>query len=154
MNTINKGSIYTLDDFVREYGAEDIRVDAFYLKQVFWDEDNMDHKIVVSESSIIDKYKEELEENKRIVDLTTSEYHKYRYNPKLLAYDIYGTTELWFMILMANEIYSITEFSQQRIILYDSAIILKINRMLNLDREFLENNSMEVKSEIEEGVSL
>lgn len=154
MNTNNKGAIYTLDDFVREYAAEDIRVDAFHLKQVFWDELTMKHKIVVNESSIVDKYIEELEENKRSVQLTTKEYYKYRYNPKLLSYDIYGTTELWFFILMANELYTISEFDLQKLVLYDSAIITKLNHMIDMDREFLEINSMEIKSETDEGVVL
>lgn len=154
MNANNKGAIYTLDDFVREYAAEDIRVDAFHLKQVFWDELAMKHKIIVNESSIVDKYIEELEENKRSVQLTTKEYYKYRYNPKLLSYDVYGTTELWFFILMANELYSISEFDLQKLVLYDSAIITKLNHMIDMDREFLEINSMEIKAETDEGVVL
>lgn len=154
MNANNKGAIYTLDDFVREYAAEDIRVDAFHLKQVFWDELTMKHKIIVNESSIVDKYIEELEENKRSVQLTTKEYYKYRYNPKLLSYDVYGTTELWFFILMANELYSISEFDLQKLVLYDSAIITKLNHMIDMDREFLEINSMEIKAETDEGVVL
>lgn len=154
MNANNKGAIYTLDDFVREYAAEDIRVDAFHLKQVFWDELTMKHKIIVNEASIVDKYIEELEENKRSVQLTTKEYYKYRYNPKLLSYDVYGTTELWFFILMANELYSISEFDLQKLVLYDSAIITKLNHMIDMDREFLEINSMEIKAETDEGVVL
>lgn len=154
MNANNKGAIYTLDDFVREYAAEDIRVDAFHLKQVFWDELTMKHKIIVNESSIADKYIEELEENKRSVQLSTKEYYKYRYNPKLLSYDVYGTTELWFFILMANELYTISEFDLQKLVLYDSAIITKLNHMIDMDREFLEINSMEIKAETDEGVVL
>lgn len=153
MNQSNKGAIWTLDDFIREYGAEDVRVDAFFLKQIFWDSSTMDHKIIVSESSIIDKYKEELEDSKRKVELTTSEYHKYRYNPKLLSFDVYGTTELWFLILMANELYAITEFDSKTVVLYDATIIDKVNHMLNLDSEFLENNSMEIKAETDSGIS-
>lgn len=150
----NSGELYTLPDFIREYSAEDIRINSFFLKQVFWDSNKMNHKIIVNESSIIDKYKEELEENKRMVEFTTKEYYRYKYNPKLLAYDVYGTTELWFMILLANELYTITEFDMRKVCLFDSAIITKINRMINLDAEFLEINSMEVKAETDEGVNL
>ena len=104
------------------------------------------------ENSIADKYANELEENKHIVELTTKEYYKYRYNPKLLSYDIYGTTELWFFILMANELYSISEFDLRKVVLFDTAIITKLNRMLEMDAEFLEINSMEVKQETDESV--
>ena len=95
MNRANSSNIWTLSDFISEYSIEDLRIDAFYLQQVFWDKNKMTHKVVVNENSIADKYANELEENKHIVELTTKEYYKYRYNPKLLSYDIYGTTELW-----------------------------------------------------------
>lgn len=152
MNSANSSNIWTLSDFISEYSMEDLRIDAFYLQQVFWDKNKMTHKVVVNENSIADKYANELEENKHIVELTTKEYYKYRYNPKLLSYDIYGTTELWFFILMANELYSISEFDLRKVVLFDTAIITKLNRMLEMDAEFLEINSMEVKQETDESV--
>lgn len=152
MNRANSSNIWTLSDFISEYSIEDLRIDAFYLQQVFWDKNKMTHKVVVNENSIADKYANELEENKHIVELTTKEYYKYRYNPKLLSYDIYGTTELRFFILMANELYSISEFDLRKVVLFDTAIITKLNRMLEMDAEFLEINSMEVKQETDESV--
>ena len=152
MNRANSRNIWTLSDFISEYSMEDLRIDAFYLQQVFWDKNKMTHKVVVNENSIADKYANELEENKHIVELTTKEYYKYRYNPKLLSYDIYGTTELWFFILMANELYSISDFDLRKVVLFDTAIITKLNRMLEMDAEFLEINSMEVKQETDESV--
>ena len=139
----NSENVYTLSDFIREYSVEDLRVDAFHLKEVFF-QNGMKHKIVVNGDNIADKYSAELEENKKIVEFTTKEYYKYRYNPKLLSYDVYGTTELWFFILMANEIYTITEFDLRKVKMFDAAIISKLNRMLELDKEFLDINSMEV----------
>ena len=139
----NSENIYTLSDFIREYSVEDLRVDAFHLKEVFF-QNGMKHKIVVNGDNIADKYSAELEENKKIVEFTTKEYYKYRYNPKLLSYDVYGSTELWFFILMANEIYTITEFDLRKVKMFDAAIISKLNRMLELDKEFLDINSMEV----------
>ena len=152
MNRANSSNMWTLSEFISEYSIEDLRIDAFYLQQVFWDKNKMTHKVVVNENSIADKYANELEENKHIVELTTKEYYKYRYNPKLLSYDIYGTTELWFFILMANELYSISEFDLRKVVLFDTAIITKLNRMLEMDAEFLEINSMEVKQETDESV--
>lgn len=149
MNKSNRGSIWTLDDFVQEYQAEDIRIDAFYLKQVLWDNSSMKNKVVINEDSIIDKYMNELESTKKVIELSTPEYYKYRYNPKLLSYDIYGTTELWFLILIANELYTISEFDLKKIIVFDPTIITKLNHMLDLDSEFLDTNAMEVKTDID-----
>ena len=146
----NSENIYTLSNFIREYGVEELRVDAFHLKEVFL-QDGMNHKIVVNGDNIADKYAIELEENKKTVEFTTKEYYKYRFNPKVLSYDLYGTTELWFFILMANEIYTISEFDFKKLKLFDASIISKLNRMLELDKEFLEINSMEVMKEIQSG---
>ena len=144
----NSENIYTLSNFIREYGVEELRVDAFHLKEVFF-QDGMNHKIVVNGDNIADKYAIELEENKKTVEFTTKEYYKYRFNPKVLSYDLYGTTEIWFFILMANEIYTISEFDFKKLKLFDASIISKLNRMLELDKEFLEINSMEVMKEIQ-----
>ena len=146
----NSENIYTLSNFIREYGVEELRVDAFHLKEVFF-QDGMNHKIVVNGDNIADKYAIELEENKKTVEFTTKEYYKYRFNPKVLSYDLYGTTELWFFILMANEIYTISEFDFKKLKLFDASIISKLNRMLELDKEFLEINSIEVMKEIQSG---
>ena len=146
----NSENIYTLSNFIREYGVEELRVDAFHLKEVFF-QDGMNHKIVVNGDNIADKYAIELEENKKTVEFTTKEYYKYRFNPKVLSYDLYGTTELWFFILMANEIYTISEFDFKKLKLFDASIISKLNRMLELDKEFLEINSMEVMKESQSG---
>ena len=149
----NSENIYTLSNFIREYGVEDLRVDAFHLKEVFF-QDGMNHKIVVNGDNIADKYAIELEENKKTVEFTTKEYYKYRFNPKVLSYDLYGTTELWFFILMANELYSISEFNLKKLVLYDASIISKFNKMLELDQEFLEINSMEVMEQTQSGIDL
>ena len=146
----NSENIYTLSNFIREYGVEELRVDAFHLKEVFF-QDGMNHKIVVNGDNIADKYAIELQENKKTVEFTTKEYYKYRFNPKVLSYDLYGTTELWFFILMANELYSITEFDLRKLVLYDASIISKFNKMLELDQEFLEINSMEVMEQTQSG---
>ena len=146
----NSENIYTLSNFIREYGVEELRVDAFHLKEVFF-QDGMNHKIVVNGDNIADKYAIELEENKKTVEFTTKEYYKYRFNPKVLSYDLYGTTELWFFILMANELYSITEFDLRKLVLYDASVITKFNKMLELDQEFLEINSMEVMEQTQSG---
>ena len=149
----NSENVYTLDNFIQEYGAEDLRVDAFHLKEVFFNP-GMKHKIIVNGNIISDKYASELEENKRIITFNTKEYYKYRYNPKLLSYDIYGTTELWFFILMANELYSITEFNLRKLILYDASVIPKFNKLLELVQQFLEINSMEVMEQTQSGIDL
>ena len=42
---------------------------------------------------------------------------KYKYRPKLLAYDIYNNGELGFFILLINDMYSIKQFNRQKLLL-------------------------------------
>ena len=55
---------------------------------------------------------------------------------------------------MANELYSISEFNLRKLVLYDASIISKFNKMLELDQEFLEINSMEVMEQTQSGIDL
>lgn len=45
------------------------------------------------------------------VELTEAEVLKYRYNPKLLSYDVYGTPDLGYSILLINDMEHISEFT-------------------------------------------
>lgn len=49
------------------------------------------------------------------VTMTTDEYYKYRYRPKLLAYDLYNYTELFYIIDFINGIYNIKDFDKKKI---------------------------------------
>ena len=49
------------------------------------------------------------------VTLTDSEYNKYVYKPKLLAGDVYGDTEYYFIILALNGICNVKEFDMKTI---------------------------------------
>lgn len=45
------------------------------------------------------------------ITLTNEEYYKYRFKPKLLAYDIYNYSELFYIINFINGIYNIKDFN-------------------------------------------
>lgn len=145
--TTQSNAITTIEDFVQEYDVETIRMDTVFLQQVFW-EKGMEHKLVVAESALIDKYLEEIEQHKTAITLSTTEYYKYRYNPKLMAYDVYGTTELWFLLMAANELYSVIDFDLRVVKAYRTDILQKIDRMLSLEHEFKTINDDEVRAEL------
>ena len=88
----------------------------------------------------------ELKEIKIKVTLDENEYSKYRFNPKLLSYDIYGTTELWFLILEANELHSISQFDIKTIYLFSTDIVEKMTRILNLEKAAKNYNEEEISS--------
>lgn len=61
------------------------------------------------------KYKSELEACKQYYTVPETMY----YNPKLLSFETYGTTELWLAILRANNMKSIVEFHYPLIKMYN-----------------------------------
>lgn len=68
---------------------------------------------LVSIKNVIWDYIDELKNASVMVKLTDAELYKYKYKPKLLCYDLYGNTELDFVILALNNIADVTEFDSQ-----------------------------------------
>lgn len=132
----------TITEYTTNYKSEELVYSAYFLKQVINPDDQ--RKIVVNFNNLVIKYFPELKELKMKITLSNEEYTKYRYNPKLLSHDIYGTTELWFLIMEANELHSITQFNLQTIYLYRTDIVEKMLRILNLERTSKDYNEEEV----------
>lgn len=51
----------------------------------------------------------------KTVKFTDDEYYKYEFRPKLLAYDIYGSTDAYFIILAINRILSPKDFTSRTV---------------------------------------
>ncbi|MGL6099434.1 MAG: hypothetical protein ACRC0G_07400 [Fusobacteriaceae bacterium] len=72
---------------------------------------------LISYGSIIDKYMKFIEENSYSIKFTDEERAKYKFNPKRLSSDMYGTTRMFFIILAVNKIKSKIEFDRSNILL-------------------------------------
>ena len=62
-------------------------------------------------NNVIDTYLYELKEISVEVTLTNKEKDRYRYNPKLLAYKLYGDTNLYYIILRINNLCNTHDFT-------------------------------------------
>ena len=144
--SMGMGNEPTLVQFIAQYNSEEVVSSAFFLKQVFENSDN--RKMLVNFNNLVIKYMPELNAIKTKVLLSTSEYAKYKYNPKLLSFDIYGTTELWFLILEANELHSATQFNNQVIYLFRTDIVEKMTRILNLETDTKSYNEEEISKSL------
>ena len=51
------------------------------------------------------------------VELTDEQLTKYKYRPKLLCYDIYGVQELYYLILIINDMCSVKDFTKKKLIM-------------------------------------
>lgn len=65
--------------------------------------------------NLLNDYIDELDSLTVNVVLTDLDYLKYAFKPKLLAYDVYGSVELYFIILFLNNICDVKDFRNRKI---------------------------------------
>lgn len=71
--------------------------------------ENRDNMEFVVKNTLSD-FLYELKEMSIKVELSDSEIRKYRYNPKMLSFDLYGTTRLYYVILALNDLCDVHKF--------------------------------------------
>ena len=74
---------------------------------------NKDDIIKIPYKSIIREYLPYFKSSVVELKLGPEEAPKYKFKPKKLSYDLYGTTELWSALLELNQLYSIIEFDKE-----------------------------------------
>lgn len=74
--------------------------------------DMMSNGTWVSVHNVISDYIDELRNACVNVQLTQDQQFIYHYKPKLLCYDIYGNPELYFIILLINDMADVKEFTK------------------------------------------
>lgn len=108
---------YTLESFVALSSKTVISYQALSFIE------KINNNIQFPIKNVLDDYREEIELATVDVTLKDKDYIKYAYKPKLLAFDLYGSTELYFIILLANGICNIKEFNQKTIKLFKPDIL-------------------------------
>lgn len=75
--------------------------------------ETMSNGTKVSLFDTINDYLSELKAASVLVKFDDDQYRKYCYKPKLLCYDIYGNPELYFIILLMNDMADVKEFNKK-----------------------------------------
>ena len=104
----NPEKSYTIEQFITFKDDDTARYNNLSLRDKY---DNIIYPI----KNIIDDYTDELNELLVDVVMSESEFLRYRYRPKLLAFDIYGNAELDFLILAMNGVCNMKEFDSRNI---------------------------------------
>lgn len=140
LSTSNVEETYTVEDFI-ELGKDidDIQYSKFaILSKAAADITN---PILYPEHNVIYDYEEEFKALSQYITMTDSEYLKYRYKPKLLSYDLYGSTELYFTILYLNGMYSIKDFNRRNIkLIKKSSMIKLLEAIYNAEKNYITSN--------------
>ena len=104
----NPAKTYTIEDFIDMKSQDEIT----YINYSILANNN---NITYTDQCILDFYLKELKKMcLEVTEFTQEEINKYRYAPDLLAYDIYGSTQLDFIVLLCNGIIDPKEFDLSR----------------------------------------
>lgn len=71
------------------------------------------------------------------VELNEDDLIKYKYNPHLLSFVLYKTTDLWFLLLFINNMTKISDFNRRIINVIDPNSLSVINDIHIIEREHI-----------------
>ncbi len=132
---------YTVDEFIelgKSIGDVDYNKYAILSDRISV---NDNYSIIVALKNVIYDYEEELKKLACTVEMTDDEFLKYKYKPKLLSYDLYGTVELYFIILFLNNTCDIKEFNLQTIKLLKKESLMEfLEAVYNAESDYLNFN--------------
>lgn len=95
---------YTMEQFISLGRGVSVTYDSYSYKEL------LSNGTEISVLNVINDYMPELKDMALNVTFSDDEYRKYKYKPRLLCYDIYGNTEVYYIILLLNGIIDIKEF--------------------------------------------
>ena len=86
---------------------------------------------------LLDDYVDDLLDMTVDVDVTSEEVQKYKYNPKMLSYDLYGSTAFFYVILRLNNLCNIHDFdiSSKKLKLLPKTIMSKVVSLIYSDNK-------------------
>lgn len=138
----------TISDYIESYRNLDTSYDKLYYQEL--DTLGNGDKVILLGDSILTKYKKDLESLAVTKTFTSQEENRYFYNPQVLSYDLYGTTQYWHLLLELNNMYSAIEFNQNPILVYSGRFPDMINAILALEEESININSEEINKSMAE----
>lgn len=93
-----------------------------------------DENIHIPFSSLLNQYRDYLSNIIISVPLNDVLRNKYRFKPKMISDELYGTTELWDTILVLNNCFRVCEFDPKVLKIYDPEKLKEyINTILILE---------------------
>jgi hypothetical protein len=100
--------------------------------------------VVFNLYSLTDRYMDDLEQFIMTIELSDSEYLKYRFQPKKLCLDVYNCPDLAPLILKINNMVSLLEFDKQSIRMFKTNILKLLNEIKILEQEQYNANEGEI----------
>ena len=137
----------TIDQFIQTEQNKSVKYPNYYYQKVI---SEGDLHVIMNYQSIMDRYVQYIRDYITEIELSQEEMRKYRYNPKRLSFNLYGTTSYWWSIIFANQIHSLTEFDFSRdnvIKVFTREGISAFSTVLSVDKTFISENQSEVSKD-------
>ena len=119
----NLSDEYTLEGFIDHKSTEEFSYKNFSVLAAC-----ESGEVLFTINNVVDDYIDELLELSTEVHLSDEERRKFEYRPWLLAYDVYGSVQLDFILLLVNDMIDPKEFDRKKIKLPYAS---KLSRFLN-----------------------
>lgn len=135
----NPNETYTVNQFISLKDSDSIT----YQKYSVLNRSLNNDKLVYSIDNVIYGYMDEIMAKKKICTFTKEEQLKYMYKPKLLAYDIYNSSESHFIILAMNGMCNAKEFDLAEMklnLLMPSDMASFMSQIANVEKEYMDLN--------------
>ena len=133
-NTSAPDLTYTLEEFVSLRLTDQ---GTYYNFSILEKEGNL----IFTDHNLIDDYIDELEKLCVTVTLSDEDLKKYRYSPDLLAFDVYGSVQLDFIIMAVNDMIDPKEFNIKTIKLpYNSILQTFLSDVMTSDSGYIAQN--------------
>jgi hypothetical protein len=138
----------TIKELINNGKHSTLNTDELSLKTVVTN--SLNEKFVVNISCVFEKYYELLTDHAVTVILTNEEYLRYRFKPRMLSKDLYGTYDLHYLLLKLNNITSVIYFDFTELKVFKPEIISLLNEIQILEEENRIDNQMNIIKEINE----
>lgn len=123
----------TIEEFIYNGKTTTLSYDALSFKN------SLSNGTLVTVLNVIDDYIEELRERAILISMSVEEYRKYKYKPKLLSIDLYGNPELYFIILLINDMADVKEFDKRNIyLLRKNTFFELLSNIYNAEKKVLD----------------
>ena len=136
---MNPADTYTIDDFI-SYGKS-LSVSYYYGSIM----EILSNDIYIVAHNIFNDYKDEILEESVIITFNSKEYNRYMFEPRLLAYDIYGYTDLFFIIMLLNDVNNVKDFNFKSVTLLHPSKINLLGKIINAEKSYISKNKMYLK---------
>lgn len=136
---------YTIEEFIASKDSDEITNNKFVIAKYL-------NGIELPITNLLYDYEDELNSMTVKVKLSELEMIKYRYKPFLFAYDVYGSVETEFLILMLNNIIDPKDFDFNPIkVVPKSTLIALLGRIISINENYIYNVNSRKNEDIKNG---